>query len=80
MTAATAVRILRLDERWTRRARARILLLDLRSDDPERALAAEQRFRILPGYSELPLGRLLGWRFDIGLRHALAVVRAEELL
>ena len=80
MTAATTYRVLQFDSARSRRIRARLLLRDLRSDDPERAHAAEQRFRVLPGYDTLPPGRLIGWREDLRLRHALAVIVAESLM
>jgi len=77
MTAPTTYRVLPFRSRGTERMRARLLLRELRSEDRERALAAERRFSRLPGWGTLPPGRLLGWRADLRLRHALAVIRAE---
>jgi len=78
MTAPTTYRVLPFESRGTERLRARALLRELRGEDQERALAAERRFRVLPGWDTLPPGRLLGWRDDLRLRHALAVIRAES--
>jgi hypothetical protein len=78
MTAPTTYRVLPFESPNAERERARLLLRDLRSEDRERALAAERRFRVLPGWEKLPPGRLLGWRDDLRLRHALAVIRAES--
>lgn len=78
MTAPTTYRVLPFESPDAERLRARLLLRELRSEDPQRSLAAERRFRVLPGWDTLPAGRLLGWRDDLRLRHALAVIRAES--
>jgi len=57
--------------------RASLLLKAARSDDPARALAAAERFRVLPAFAPLAPARIVAWRESLRRKHALAVVAAE---
>jgi len=57
--------------------RASLLLKALRSADRERALAAAERFRVLPRFAALAPERIAAWSGEIRRKHALAVVAAE---
>lgn len=59
------------------RTRASLLLKALRGDEPAAALAAAERFRILPAFADLTPERLVASRDAIRRKHALAVIAAE---
>ncbi|HEV3163309.1 MAG TPA: hypothetical protein VGZ22_04665 [Isosphaeraceae bacterium] len=57
--------------------RAALLLKDLRSADPPRAVAAAERLRALPHLAAQEPDAILGQRGSIRLEHALEVIAAE---
>ena len=59
------------------RIRASLLLKALRSRDPDRAIAAADRLRVLPHFATLAPERILAWRESIQRKHALDTVAVE---